>query len=136
MGRSSHVCWSYATDAEHRDFLVEFFAAGLAANERLMYLAPPEQLQSTLSELAAAGLDIDSMRERKALRVDDLDKAYLIDGALRPDVYLAGHALLVGQALRDGYSGLRVCAEIVSLLGPDGASDDDGAVQSDAASGD
>jgi anti-anti-sigma factor len=124
VSRSSHVFWSYASDAEHRDFLVEFFQAGLAANERLMYLAPPGQLQATLSELAAAGLDVDSLLERNALRVNDLDEAYRIDGALRPDVHLAGHALLAGQALRDGYSGLRVCSEIVSLLGSDHACDE------------
>jgi anti-anti-sigma factor len=124
VGRGSHVCWSYASDSEHGKFLSEFFQAGLAANERLMYLAPPEQLQSTRSELETAGMDVDSLLERNVLRVDDLDGAYLIDGALRPDVYLAGHALLVGQALRDGYSGLRVCSEIVSLLGSDGACDE------------
>lgn len=124
LGRGSHVCWSYASDAEHRDFLVEFFAAGLAANERLMYFAPPEQLQSTLSQLAAAGLDIDSMLERKELHVDDMDGSYLIDGALRPDIRLAGHALLAGEALRDGYSGLRVCSEIVWLLGVDDVCDE------------
>jgi anti-anti-sigma factor len=124
MGRSSHVCWSYASDAEHRDFVVEFFEAGLAANERLVYLAPPEQLQATLSELDDAGLEPGRLLERGALRVDDLEGAYLIDGALRPDVHLAGHALLVGQALRDGYSGLRVCSEIVPLLGSDGVCDE------------
>lgn len=117
------MCWSYASDAEHRDFLVEFFEAGVAANERLLYLAPPELLQSTLSELETAGMDVESLLDRKALRVDDLDQAYPSDGVLRPDVYLAGHALLVGQALRDGYRGLRVCSEIVTLLGSDGACD-------------
>lgn len=123
LGRSSHVCWSYASDAEHSDFLAEFFEAGLAANERLMYLAPSAQLQATLSELAATGIDVDELLERKALRVDDVDEAYLIDGVLRPDIHLAGHALLVGQALRHGYNGLRVCSEIVSLLGTDDACD-------------
>ena len=55
--------------------------------------------------------------ERGALSVDDVDGAYLFEGALQPDVRLAGHALLVGQALRDGFAGLRVCSEIVPLLG-------------------
>jgi anti-anti-sigma factor len=119
MGQSSHVCWSYASDQEHRDFLVQFFDAGLVANERLMYLAPSDQLDGTLSELTEAGVDTGALLESGALRVDDLDAAYRIDGAMRPDVRLAGHALLVGQALRDGFSGLRVCSEIVPLLGSD-----------------
>ncbi len=117
MGRSSHVCWSYGSDAEHRAFLLEFFEAGLAANERLMYFAPPEQLDATLAGLACAGIDVDTLVGRGALCVDDVDGAYLFEGALQPDVRLAGHALLVGQALRDGFAGLRVCSEIVPLLG-------------------
>lgn len=124
VGRSSHVCWGYASDAEHRDFLVEFFEAGLAANERLMYIAPPDQRHATLAELTDAGIELGPLLDSGALRTNDLDAAYLIDGVLRPDVHLAGHALLVGQALRDGYTGLRVCSEIVSLLGSDGVCDE------------
>ncbi len=120
MGRSSHVCWSYRSDAQHRDFLEEFFNAGLAANERLMYFAPPEQLQSTLADLRDAGIDLGSLMHSGALCVGDVDGAYLFEGALQPDVRLAGHALLVGQALRDGFAGLRVCSEIAPLLGSDG----------------
>jgi anti-anti-sigma factor len=124
MGRSSHICWSYRSDAEHRDFLVEFFNAGLAANERVMYLAPPDQILSTLPELGAAGIDVGPLTERGALSIDDVDGAYLFEGALQPDVRLAGHALLVGQALRDGFEGLRVCAEIAPLLGTDGVGEE------------
>jgi anti-anti-sigma factor len=123
IGRSSHVCWSYASDAEHRDFLAEFFEAGLAANELLMYLAPPDQLQATLSELADAGVETGRLLESGQLRLRELDASYLVDGTLRPDVRLAGHALLVGQALRHGYSGLRVCSEIVPLLASEGVCD-------------
>jgi anti-anti-sigma factor len=124
LGRSSHVCWSYRSDAEHCDFLAEFFTAGLVANERLLYFALPDQLQATLPQLAAAGLDPGPLMERGALAVDDVDGAYLFEGALQPDVRLAGHALLVGQALRDGYDGLRVCSEIAPLLGTDGVCDE------------
>ena len=123
MGRSSHVCWTYASEAEHRSFLADFFEAGLAANERLMYVAPPERLQATLSELADAGIETGRLLERGALLTSDVEDAYLIDGTLRPDVKLAGHAMLVGQALRDGYTGLRVCSEIASLLGSEGVCD-------------
>lgn len=124
MGRSSHVCWSYASDVEHRAFLREFFEAGLAANERLMYFAPAEQLDATLAGLAGTGLDIDDLTGRGALSVGDVHGAYLFEGALQPDVRLAGHALLVGQALRDGFAGLRVCSEIVPLLGTEKVCDE------------
>jgi hypothetical protein len=124
MGQNSHVCWSYASDAEHKDFLAEFFEAGLAANERLMYIAPPDKRDTTFAELMDAGIDVGALLDRRALRTSDLDAAYLIDGALRPDLHLAGHALLVGQALRHGFSGLRVCSEIVPMLGSDRVCDE------------
>jgi anti-anti-sigma factor len=124
IGRSSHVFWSYGSDAEHRDFLVEFVGAGLEANERIFYIAPPDQRHAMLAELMEAGLDPGALLDRGILRTNDLEAAYLIDGALRPDLHLAGHALLVGQALRDGYSGLRVCSEIVSLLGTEDVCDE------------
>jgi anti-anti-sigma factor len=37
-----HVCWTYATDDEHRRVLTTFFAEGAAAGEQLVYFASPE----------------------------------------------------------------------------------------------
>ena len=34
-----HVCWTYATDAEHRQVLTTFFAEGVARGEKVFYLA-------------------------------------------------------------------------------------------------
>jgi anti-anti-sigma factor len=88
-----------------------------------MYFAPPAQLDSTLAGLSDAGIEIGSLLASGALCIDDVDRAYLFEGALQPDVRLAGHALLVGQALRDGFDGLRVCSEIVPLLDSDAVCD-------------
>jgi anti-anti-sigma factor len=124
LGRSSHACWSYRSDEKHRGFLLEYFTAGLQADERLMYLASPEQLRAAIAILTDAGLDVGTLMLQGGLRLGDVTVAYLSEGSLQPDIRLAGHAVLVEQALRDGFAGLRVCSEIAPLLRSDGVRDD------------
>jgi anti-anti-sigma factor len=124
LGRGSHVCWPYRSADAHVTFLTEFFAAGMEANERLLYLAPPEQIQTTCDSLAGAGLDLGTLMWRGAFSVGDVTEAYLSGGSLQPEVRLAGQAVLVQQALDDGFAGLRVCSEIAPLLAHGGAGEE------------
>jgi anti-anti-sigma regulatory factor len=119
MARGSHVCWTYRAPGAHRHFLTEFFLAGHRANERLMYLANPEQLVSACSFLAEAGLDVGGLLDSGAFSIGDVASAYVSGGSLEPDLRLAGHAVLVQQALNDGFDGLRVCSEVAPLLAHD-----------------
>jgi anti-anti-sigma factor len=124
LGRGSHACWSYRSDGAHRDFLAAYFTAGIEANERLMYLAPPAQLRTAVTTLTEAGLEVGTLMAHGRLVMGDVTAAYLSAGALEPDIRLAGHALIVEQALRDGFDGLRVCSEIAPLLRTGGVRDD------------
>lgn len=116
LGRGSHVCWPYRSADAHNAFLTEFFTAGARANERLLYLAPPEQIPTTCESLSESGLDIGTLMWRGAFSVGDVTEAYFSGGSLQPEVRLAGQAALVQQALDDGFAGLRVCSEIAPLL--------------------
>ncbi len=119
MTRGSHACWSYRAPDAHRHFLTEFFLAGHQANERLMYLANPEQVVSACSFLADAGLDVTGLVRSGAFSIGDVTSAYVTGGSLQPELRLAGHAVLVQQALNDGFDGLRVCSEVAPLLALD-----------------
>ena len=116
-GRGSRSCWSYDAEPVHRALLTEFFAAGLAADERLLYFAAPEQLAGACAAAADSGADVAALMARGAFIVGDVTAAYLSSGSLEPDVRLQGHAALVHRALDDGFAGLRVCSEIAPLLG-------------------
>jgi anti-anti-sigma factor len=120
MARGNHACWSYRSDRSHQQFLAEYFTAGLHANERLAYLASPEMLRTAVATLTEAGLDVGTLVVQGRLVMSDVTVAYLSGGALEPDIRLAGHAVLVEQALRDGFDGLRVCSEIAPLLRAEG----------------
>jgi anti-anti-sigma factor len=124
LSRGNHVCWSYRSADAHRMFLTEYFTAGLRANERLLYLASAAQLQTALSFLSDAGLDIGALMGSGTFSVAEVTDAYLSQGALEPDIRLAGHAVLVQQALDQGFDGLRVCSEIAPLLAHGGVRDE------------
>jgi anti-anti-sigma factor len=124
MGRGSHACWSYRSDDAQRQFLAEYFTAGLQANERLVYLASPEQLRTAVATLDDAGLETATLILQGRLVLGDVTVAYLSAGTLEPDIRLAGHAVLVEQARRDGFDGLRVCSEIAPLLRADAVRDE------------
>ena len=57
-----------------------------------------------------------SLVGRGALSVFDVTSAPVTEGFLDPDRRVTGHAVLVQQALDDGFDGLRVCSEVASLL--------------------
>ena len=89
-----------------------------------MYLAKPEQVVSACSFLAEAGLDVGGLLDRDAFSIGDVTDAYVTGGSLEPELRLAGHAVLVQQALNDGFDGLRVCSEIAPLLAHDAVRDE------------
>jgi anti-anti-sigma factor len=111
------VCWSYESDDAHSAFLLQYFTAGLRAHERLLYLADPDQTDAALAALTRSGLDVGALLRDRSLSTGDVTDAYLSSGSLLPDIRLLGHAVLVQQALDDGFAGLRVCSEITELLG-------------------
>jgi anti-anti-sigma factor len=118
------VCWTYRALDAHRRFLTEYFVAGYHAHERLMYLGSPEQLETASSILADAGLDVEGLLHRGGLEFGDVTSAYLSGGSLEPSIRLLGHAVLVQQALNDGFDGLRVCSEVAPLLADDAVRDE------------
>ncbi|OJF11217.1 DcmR-like sensory protein [Couchioplanes caeruleus] len=94
-----HVCLSYdepaAFEAAARDFLAE----GVAAGERVWYLAPaPPRDWSFRPELVRLG--------------DHYPEAGVID----PAAGVAAYAAATERALADGYLGLRVAAEATPLV--------------------
>jgi anti-anti-sigma factor len=111
------VCWSYGSADAHDAFLLEYFTAGLRANERLLYLADPDQTDAALAALTRSGVDVGPVLRDGSFSTGDVTGAYLSSGSLQPDTRLLGHAILVQQALDDGFAGLRVCSEITELLG-------------------
>jgi MEDS: MEthanogen/methylotroph, DcmR Sensory domain len=60
-----HVCWTYASDAEHRQVLTTFFAEGVARGEKVFYLADDETAaERLLDALRDEGQPVDHLLAR------------------------------------------------------------------------
>lgn len=111
-----HICWTYASDFEHRATLSAFFAAGVEAGERLLYMAPSRDLPLAAAALRMAGIDPEALTARGGLMLAPVDDIYLHGERFDAGEQLTVFRGLVDQAVAQGYTGLRACAECAGLL--------------------
>ncbi|GGQ74263.1 MEDS domain-containing protein [Couchioplanes azureus] len=94
-----HVCLSYDEPDSFENAARDFLAAGVAAGERVWYLAPePPRGWSFRPELVRLG------------------DHYPEGGVIDPAAGVAAYASATDRALEDGYRGLRVAAEATPLV--------------------
>jgi anti-anti-sigma factor len=112
-GGTDHVCWIYADDESFDVAVARFLTAGLARGERLLCVGDDvvERMRGDHPLLPdAAGLV-----ERGALQLLTVAEAYDAAGAFSPERQFAYYEAQTRRALDDGYTGLRVVAELTPL---------------------
>ena len=113
----SHMCHLYRSREDLVSLLVPFFAAGLRANERCVWVtSEPINAAEAAAELARAGVDVATEMQRGALEIVEFSEWYLRDGStLGPeevcDLWLAEEH----SALTAGFTGLRVTGNVTFL---------------------
>jgi hypothetical protein len=103
-----HLCWIYEDDADLGAAAREFLTAGLDRGERLLCVGVPPDVPH-----------LDELITRGAVESLDLDEVYAA-GPFDPDRQLAYYDAATRGARDDGYSGLRVLADISDLATDDG----------------
>ncbi|WP_432994173.1 MEDS domain-containing protein [Dactylosporangium sp. CA-233914] len=105
-----HVCWSYDDPAELHACARDYLGAGLAAGERVWFAAAggPGELAGWLADAAR--------HDPGAVRFVPLEIAYPSGVVADPRAQVAAYAAATGEALADGYAGLRVVAECTPLV--------------------
>ena len=111
-----HICWTYASDNEHRRVLTAFVAQGLQAGERVAYFAPRGQDVRLLEYLRACGVNPDPLVVEGVLVLGRAEDAYSASGSFDAGASLAGFRAMAQQAVADRYTGLRVAGENAWIL--------------------
>ncbi|MFY1670113.1 MEDS domain-containing protein [Plantactinospora sp. WMMB334] len=108
-----HVCWAYDDPAVFEHRARHFLAEGLAAGERVWYVATgsPERVVERLR--GSAGFS-DALR-RGAAQVVTLNETYP-GGVVDPLGQLQRYAAATDEAVAAGYAGLRVAADATPLV--------------------
>ncbi|WP_431877755.1 MEDS domain-containing protein [Amycolatopsis sacchari] len=100
LAAHDHVCWSYSDRAGFRSVVREFLADGLAAGQRVHYVTTEHDDFTEGLE----GVQVSLVHESYDARVLD------------PAVQVRGYAAAAEAALRDGYTGFRVAADVTELV--------------------
>jgi MEDS: MEthanogen/methylotroph, DcmR Sensory domain len=100
LGLHGHACWTYADDVELVCAAAEYLADGARLGQKLLYVGPDDRLHLA-EELGVEVLPLSAFCELG--RPTDADRLL--------EVYAAA----TDQALAEGFSGLRVAADVTEL---------------------
>jgi len=117
LRRGQHACLIY--DRRKEDPLAAvapFVAAGFEAGERCVYVVGEHESHHIERRLSAAGIDVTRQRERGALILMSRWEVSFPDGEFDPAAMIRYVRQSIAQTLADGFTGLRVVAEMTWAL--------------------
>ena len=116
LRRGQHACLLYGGKEDPLATVAPFIAAGLEAGERCLYVVgehDPEHIQRSLE---AAGIDVARQLERGALVLVGRWEVAFPNGEFDPAAMIGFVRQAIAQCLADGFTGLRVVAEMTWAL--------------------
>jgi ABC-type transporter Mla MlaB component len=114
LGLHDHACLPFGDWEQLREAVVTFLADGRRLGQRLIYVGAcsEEELRSDLAALPGR----DRLIADGTLQLRSLPEIYTPGEPIDPEAQLAVYADATEQALKEGYSGLRVGAEVTALV--------------------
>ena len=112
---SSHVCLPFETDDEKHEATVAFIHEGLSRGARCMFLGTKDDFDELGRSLEDLGICTRRATTRGALQYRTVEEVYLYGGIFDPPRVLDHTDQLIDAALVDGFSGLRLTAELTRI---------------------
>jgi anti-anti-sigma factor len=110
---ADHVCWAYDDDDAFEEAAVRFLSAGLERGDRLMWVG-----DGAADRLRRAGGPISRVEDLTgsgALELVPVTEGYAPAGRFSPEDQLTFYDERTRQARAEGYTGMRVVAEVTAL---------------------
>lgn len=112
-GTTDHLCWVYDDPRDLESAAGRFLAGGLARGERLLVVG--DGMIGALDRETLPFGGTDALVDSGALEILDLTKAYECGEGFTPEQQLEFYDAATGRARADGFTGLRVAAEVTAL---------------------
>lgn len=114
LGHDGHACWGFDDRQEFLGAALEFLTDGLRLGQRLAYISsePVAEQRERLDPLGDVGGLIDS----GSLLLFELSDLYRIGKPVDAEAQVAAYLAATEAAIADGYSGLRVAAQVTDLV--------------------
>jgi PAS domain S-box-containing protein len=107
-----HLCFLFRSEAEHLAVMTPFLSQGLAAGEKVIYLADQYSPRVILGYLKKQGLKVEPYLQRGQLQILDASSVYLSGGLFDPDTMISWVRIVAEQALAEGYPAVRATGEM------------------------
>ena len=110
----AHACWTFGENDEFAAAALEFFDDGLRGGQRLAYVGsePVAEQRERLDPLG----DVGGLIDKGALQLFELNDLYQVGEPIDADAQVATYTAALDAALSDGYTGLRVAAQVTDLV--------------------
>jgi hypothetical protein len=112
---SSHVCLPFENDDEKHEATVAFIHEGLSRGARCMFLGTKDDFDELGRSLEDLGICTRRATARGALQYRTVEEVYLYGGIFDPPRALDHTDALIDAALVDGFTGLRMTAELTRI---------------------
>ncbi|MEV0199230.1 MEDS domain-containing protein [Nonomuraea sp. NPDC050691] len=107
-----HVCWTFDDHERHLAALVRFLRGGLARGEQVLYFTDTFLPDAFLAAAQAYGVEVREPQRTGQLQVTTAEESYLAGGAFEAERALDGWRAAIARARGQGYSALRVAADM------------------------
>jgi PAS domain S-box-containing protein len=107
-----HLCILYRTEKEHSHVFTEFLRQGLERNEKTLYIIDAHSADTILEYLKSDGIDVEEYVTEGQIIILTADESYTKNGIFDPDKMIQVLSQETEQALKEGYSALRVTGEM------------------------
>ena len=112
-----HLCLIYESPEEQLGAAIPYVAQGIAKGERVIYVTDETSIDTICDAVQARGVDVRGALSGGALEFVTSRDAYLRDGYFTPEGMIAHLSEHEQRAKADGFSALRVTAEMTWALG-------------------
>lgn len=114
LGHDGHACWGFDDRQEFADAAVDFLTDGLRLGQRIAHVGgePVAEQRERLEPLDGVARLIDT----GALQLFELSDLYRVGKPVDVEAQLAVYSAATEAALADGYTGLRVAAQVTDLV--------------------
>lgn len=107
-----HVCWTFDDHERHLSALIRYLRGGLERGEQVLYFTDTFLPDAFLAAAQAYGLEVREPERTGQLQVTTAEESYLAGGTFDAERALEGWHTAIGEARGQGYSALRVAADM------------------------
>lgn len=118
LRQGDHVCSIYECQDELLDVIVPCVQIGIERHERSLVIIDDPTAVDLIQRLLAEGVDVEHEIRRKGLLIITDRSGYLREGTFDPNAMITYWQMHETLALSDGFAGLRVMADMTSVISP------------------